>query len=92
MQVFNSLDDLQPKLVDLYSGPSSDYFKLIAPTCSICSQIAVGAYNCGVCARELLCNSCVKKRGKTLCYLCDSKGEVSLLDQLTLNFVAETIL
>ena len=52
----------------------------------------MGALNCGVCARELLCNSCVLKRGKTLCYLCDSKGEVSPLEQLTVNFVAETIL
>ena len=37
MQVYNSLDDLQPKLIELYAGPSAEYFKLIAPTCSLCS-------------------------------------------------------
>jgi len=27
MQVYNSLDDIQDKLVDLYSGNSADFFK-----------------------------------------------------------------
>lgn len=91
MQVYNSLDDIQDKLVDLYIGCSPEFFKQIVPTCSLCNLVAVGTYNCGVCAKELLCNSCVHK-GKTLCYLCDSKGEVSPLDELSVNFVADTIL
>lgn len=58
-QVYNSLNDIQDKLVDLYAGSSPEFFKRIVPTCSICNKVAVGTFNCGVCAKELICSSCV---------------------------------
>lgn len=66
-------------------------FKLIVPTCKVCKEVAVGALNCSLCAKSLLCQVCVSG-GVTACKKCRKKNGDSPYPKSTVNVVADSIL
>ena len=61
MEVIQSMGDIQPRLMKLYTGPNKEVFAKIVPLCSRCDLIAYKAYSCFHCNNSIICGACYSK-------------------------------
>ena len=71
MEVIQSMSDIQPRLMQLYTGTNKEMFTKIVPLCSRCDLIAYKAYSCFHCSNSVICGACYSKSHK----ICDNCEE-----------------
>ena len=91
MEVIQTMGDIQPRLMKLYSGTNKEMFTAIVPLCSRCDMIAYKAYSCFYCFNSIICGTCYSKSHR-ICETCEETKENPVDAECLENKTAKSIL